>query len=143
LIDQTTNKIIEEEVFDPFLDQTENQIEYEISTNKTKEIFSNENEDRFANENGRFTCKYCSQTFSKNIYAMSHEKKSCKKSKSNQTKTKIKEKVFDSCKGTRLIHRNEEAISNEIRRKKSRKNSYNGYLDTYGKFPIPSRSTNI
>ena len=26
---------------------------------------------------------------------MSHEKKSCKKSKSNQTKTKIKEKVFN------------------------------------------------
>ena len=82
MIDQTTNKIMKE-VFDPFMVQTENQIEYERSTNTTKEIFSNENEDRIANENGRFPCKYCSQTFSKNIYAISHEKKSCK-SRSNE-----------------------------------------------------------
>ena len=52
-------------------------------------------EDRVPNKNGRFPCKYCNQTFSKSIYAMSHEKKSCKKSKSNKTKNKIKEKVFD------------------------------------------------
>ena len=44
--------------------------------------------DRVANANGRFPCKYCTQTFSKNIYVMSHEKKSCK-SRSNQTKKEI------------------------------------------------------
>ena len=58
------------------LDQTEKKAKCEI-------------EDRVANANGRFPCKYCNQTFSKLIYAMSHEKKSCKKSKSNQTKTKL------------------------------------------------------
>ena len=57
-----------------------------------KVIFSNENEDRIANENGRFPCKYCCQTFSKLIYAMSHEKKSCKR-KSNQMKNKLKEEM--------------------------------------------------
>ena len=54
---------------------------------KTEEIFSNENEDRIANENGRFTCKHCNQTFSKLIYAMRYENKSCNK-KSNQTTNK-------------------------------------------------------
>ena len=72
-----------EEVFDLFMDQTENQIEYDRSTNKIEEIFSNENEDRIANENGRFTCKYCNQTFSKLIYAISYENK-----KSNKTTNK-------------------------------------------------------
>jgi hypothetical protein len=31
-----------EDVFDPLLNQTENQIKYESSTNKTEEIFSHE-----------------------------------------------------------------------------------------------------
>ena len=52
------------------LDQTEKKATCEI-------------EDRVANANGRFPCKYCTQTFSKNIYAISHEKKSCK-SRSNK-----------------------------------------------------------
>ena len=50
---------------------------------QTKTKAKCEIEDRVANANGRFPCKYCNQTFSKSIYAMSHEKKSCKKSKSN------------------------------------------------------------
>ena len=52
-------------------------------------------EDRVANAHGRFSRKYCNQTFSKLLYAISHGKKSCKKSKFNQTKTKIKEKVCE------------------------------------------------
>ena len=75
--------------------------ERKTTPNKEKILNQNEKEakfeieDRVANSNGRFPCKYCNQTFSKSIYAMSHEKKSCKKSKSNKTKPKIMEKVSD------------------------------------------------
>ena len=82
------------EVFDPFMDQTNDQKEYKTlneikediqdsTWNQTEKKVTCENEDRVANSNGRFPCKYCTQTFSKNIYAISHEKKSCK-SRSNK-----------------------------------------------------------
>ena len=105
LMDQTevedlyVNKIEEtnetmQEVFDPFMDQTNDQKEYktlneikeDIQDSTWNQIEKNvtcEIEDRVANANGRFPCKYCTQTFSKNIYAISHEKKSCK-SRSNK-----------------------------------------------------------
>ena len=85
-----------EEGFDSFMDQNEdlkecktlNEIKVEIQNStwdQTKKKVRCEIKDRVANKSGRFPCKYCNQTFSKNIYAMSHEKKSCQKSKSNQT----------------------------------------------------------
>ena len=97
---QTKTKIMEE-VFDPFMNQNEDQKEYETlneikkeiqnsNWDQTKKKVSCEIKDRVANKSGRFPCKYCNQTFSKSIYAISHEKKSCKKSKSNQTKNKRK-----------------------------------------------------
>jgi hypothetical protein len=59
-----------EEVFDLFMDQTENQIEYDRSTNKTEKMLSN--------ENGSFPCRKCNITFSLKIQARKHEKRSCK-----------------------------------------------------------------
>ena len=85
---QKTNEIMQE-VIDPL------SIE-DLKEKKTLNGIKADIQDRAANKSGRFPCRYCNQTFSKNIYAMSHEKKSCKKTKSNQTKTKIKEKVFDT-----------------------------------------------
>ena len=79
-----------QEVFDPFMDQTNDQKEYKTlnsiqdsTWNLTEKKVMCEIEDRVANANGRFPCNYCTQTFSKNIYAISHEKKSCK-SRSNK-----------------------------------------------------------
>ena len=87
---------IKEEIQNSTWDQTKKKVRCEIK-------------DRVANKSGRFPCKYCNQTFSKNIYAMSHEKKSCKKSKSNKTKTKIKEKVFDPFMDQTEVERNRES----------------------------------
>ena len=94
-----------EEVFDSFMDQNEdlkecktlNEIKEEIQNStrdQTKKKVRCEIKDKVANKNGRFPCKYCNQTFSKNKYLMSHEKKSCKR-KSKQTTNKIREEIFD------------------------------------------------
>ena len=80
------NKIMEE-FFDPFMDHNEDQKEYktlkeieediqDLTWDETKATC--EIEERVANANGRFPCKHYNQTFSKNIYAISHEKTSCK-----------------------------------------------------------------
>ena len=80
---QKANKIMHEAI-DPLMDQTEDL--KDSSWDQTEKNAISEIENRVANKNGRFPCKYCNQTFSKNIYVMSHEKKSCKKRKSNKTK---------------------------------------------------------
>ena len=84
-----------QEVFDPFMAQTNDQNEYKTlneikegvqdsTLNQNEKKVMCEIEDRVANANGRFPCRYCNQTLSKSIYAMSHEKKLCKKRKSNK-----------------------------------------------------------
>jgi hypothetical protein len=66
-----------EEFFDPFMDHNEDQKEYktlkeieediqDLTWDETKATC--EIEERVANANGRFPCKHCNQTFSKNIY---------------------------------------------------------------------------
>ena len=75
--------------------KTLNEIKEDIQDstwNQTEKKEKCEIEDRVAN--GIFPCKYCNQTFSKLIYAMSHEKKSCRKSKSNQTKNKLSKRFL-------------------------------------------------
>ena len=90
---QTTNETMQE-VFDPFMDQNNDQKEYKTwneikediqdsTWNLTEKRVMCENEYRVANANWRFPCKCCTQTCSKNIYAISLEKKSCK-SRSNK-----------------------------------------------------------
>ena len=100
IVNQKTNKNnIKQTVHHPEWDQTEDQKEYkrlngnkkdikDLTWDQTKKKATCEIEDRVANKSRRFPCKYCNQTFSKNIYAISHEKKSCKKSKSKQSKLK-------------------------------------------------------
>ena len=71
--------------------QTEDQIEDQYGNDQEEIIFqpdigissNHQNEEMIFNESGKFPCKYCNQTFSKSIYAILHEKKSCK-SRPNQ-----------------------------------------------------------
>ena len=51
-------------------------------------------EDRVANANGRFPCKYCNQNSVNQFMQWAMKRTHAKKSKSNKTKTKIKQKVL-------------------------------------------------
>ena len=66
-----------EEFFDPFMDHNEDQKEYKTLEEIEEDIqdltwddtkATCEIEEKVANANERFPCKYCNQTFSKNIY---------------------------------------------------------------------------
>ena len=79
--DQKTNEIMQE-VIDPLSiedlkeKKTLNGIKADIQDSswiQTEKNATSEIEDRIANKKGRFPCKYCNQTFSKSIYAISHE----------------------------------------------------------------------
>ena len=95
--------------------------------NQTEKKEKCEIEDRVAN--GIFPCKYCNQTFSKLIYAMSHEKKSWKTSKSKQTKTKIMEKVSDAFMGQKEV---EDLSLNQIEKQTTNETMQEVFLSIYG-----------
>ena len=74
-----------QEVFDPLSiedlkeKKTLNGIKADIQDSswiQTEKNATSEIEDRIANKKGRFPCKYGNQTFSRSVYAMTHEKKS-------------------------------------------------------------------